>query len=459
MKIQGLGGIGGPGMVDSIMEAERMPIEAAKQRKDRVSSDRNEFKTFDGLLDSFGKSLDGIKTKTGFTKLSFESSHPDLLEGSVLANAKPGSYEFEVEGMAKQARELAFGFADKDKTPVGFGFMKVGVGDELHDITVPPGSTLQDVAQKINDSASGVKAMIVNTGEKEDPFRLMVSSIESGKDAVMTIDPDTTFHEFKNISNPQDLKVKFEGVDVQRPNNKLDDLIDGVNLKVKRAEPGTRIQVNVTQDVDKTSQGIKDFVKQYNDLAAFARSQTVVNPSTGKAGPLSGDSSLRTSIRQLQGNISGAKVGEGMSLADIGITTDPHSGSLNVDESKLKDALSKNYDGVASVFANTEQGPGLAQRLSETVHQLRDRQTGAVAQRLKGMDQRIKQQEQEISRSEERLADKRKHLEKTFANLDSKMAGMQNTSQFLSARFGGGQDAAPAAPAANSGGAAKSPGM
>ena len=450
MKIQGLGGFSGPGMVDSILENERLPINSAKERKDRVSADRNEFKTFDGLLDSFGKSLDGIKTKSGFTKLTFESSHPELLEGSISNLAQPGTYEFEVEGLAKQSRELGFGFADKDKTPVGFGFMRVGVGDTLKDVTIPPGSTLQDVAQKINDSAAGVKAMVINTGEKDDPFRLMVSSIESGKDAVMSIDPDTTFNEFKGIASPQDLKMKFEGVDVSRAGNKLDDLIDGVSLKAKQAAPGTKIQVDVKQDVDKTSQGIKDFVKQFNDISSFARNQTAVNPSTGKAGPLSGDSALRTSIRQLQSNISGSKIGAGMSLADIGITTDPHSGGLTVDENKLKDALTKDYDGVSSVFANSEGGPGLAQRLSDTVHQLRDRQTGAVSQRIKGMDQRIKQQEKDISRGEERLADKRKHLEKTFASLDSKMAGMQNTSEFLNQRFGATSSPTPeAAPAAS----------
>lgn len=439
MKIQGIGGMVGPGMVDNIMEAERLPIDSAKQRRDRVSTNRNDFKTFDGLLDNFGKSLDGLKTKTSFTKLTLETSHPELLEGSASSFAKPGSYEFEVEGLAKPHRELAFGFADADKTPVGFGFMRVGVAGNIHDVTIPPGATLQDVAQKINESADGVKAMVVNTGQKEDPFRLLVSSVDSGKDAVLSIDPDTTFTDFNGITEPQNLRMKFEDVDVQRKGNKLDDLIEGVSLRAKQAAPGTKIQVDVKQDVEKTGQGLKDFVKQYNEISAFARAQSNVNPTTGKAGTLSGDSSLRTSIRQLQNNMSSVRVGaEGLTLADIGITTDPHSGSLVVDDNKLKDALNKDYDGVAAVFANTERGPGLAQKLSDSIHQLRDRQSGAVALRLKGMDQSIKQQEQHIQQQEERLGEKRKRLESTFASLDAKLAGMRSTSEFLGAKFGGG---------------------
>lgn len=439
MKIQGLSGIGGNGMIDKIMDGDRMPIDSAKQRRDRVSSDRKDFKSFDGLLESFGKSLDGLKTKTSFTKLSLESSHPDLIEGAASALAQPGSYEFEVEGLARPHRELAFGFADADKTPVGFGFMRVGVADNLHDITIPPGSTLRDVAQKINDTSDGVKAMVINTGHKEDPFRLLVSSVDSGKDAVISIDPDTTFTEFKGIVAPQDLRVKFEGVDVRRDANKLDDLIDGVSLRAKRAEPGTQVQIDIKQDLEKTGQGIQDFVKQYNEIGAFARAQATVNANTGKAGPLSGDSALRSSIRKLQNNIGSTRGGAaGLSLADIGITTDPHSGSLKVDDNKLKEALTKDYDGVASLFANSENGPGLAQRLSDSIRGLRDRQSGAVTLRLKGMDQRIKQQENDISRSEERLAAKRTRLERSFAAVDAKISGMQNTSEFLNARFSGG---------------------
>lgn len=447
MKIQGIGGFGGAGMIDKIMDGERLPIDSAKERKERVNSDRKDFKNFDGLLESFGKSLDGLKTKKSFTKLSLESSHPDLIDGVASATAQPGSYEFEVEGLARSNRQLAFGFADADKTPVGFGFMRVGVGDQLKDITIPPGATLRDVAEKINDVSDGVKAMVINTGQKDDPFRLLVSSVESGKEAVISIDPDTTFTEFKEIVAPQDLRAKFEGVDVRRDANKLDDLIDGVSLKAKRAEPGTRVQIEVKQDLDKTGQSIQEFVKQYNEIGAFARAQTAVNPSTGKAGPLSGDSALRTSIRQLQNSIGSTRVGKaGMSLADIGITTDPHSGSLKVDDNKLKDALTKDYDGVAAVFANSEQGPGLAQRLSDNIRQLRDRQTGTIALRIKGMDQRIKQQENDISRSEERLNAKRKNLERTFASVDAKIAGMQNNSEFLSARFGGAPESPASAP-------------
>ncbi len=444
MKIGGVGSLGpsmglnGPSTVDTLMEAERIPVKTATERRDKVGTTRDQLKSFDGLLSSFSKTLDGLKKPTDFTKLKIESSHPELLEGTISSGAIPGSFEFEIESLAKAERQLAHGFPDKDKSEVGFGYMRVGSGDLVKDITIEPGSTLNDVVNAINSVDAGVKAMVVNTGMKEDPFRLLVSSIDSGEDAIMEIDEDTTFTEFKNIVKPRNLAVKFEGVDVQRTTNKIDDLIDGVNLNAKLAEPGTKIQVDIKHDVEKTGDGVKDFVKHYNELISFAKKESQIDPTTGKPGTLSGDSSLRSAVRNLQSSVSNRTGGSTLSLMDAGITTDPFSGELKVDEAKLKDALTKNYDGVSAIFANVEGQPGLAQKLSDSVKQLRDSQTGAIATRIKGLDNRIKTQDQEIARKEERIQQKRAQLERTFAALDTKMAGLESTGQFLNARFQNG---------------------
>lgn len=434
MKIGGLSQVGGPSMVDALMDAERVPIKAAEQRRGRVATTRDQFKSFDNILSGLGTSLESLKSPSNFAKMALESSHPDLLDGTLAAGAKAGVFEFEVANLAKAEKQLAFGFADKDKTEVGFGHMRVGAGDLVKDITIEPGSTLSDVAQRINDSESGVRAMIVNTEMKEDPFRLLVSSLDSGEETVMELDPDTTFTEFKQLTAPRDLNVKFEGVDVRRETNKLDDLIEGVSLRAKASEPGTRIQVEIKPDLEKTSDGVKDFVKNYNEVIGFAKTQSQIDPQTGKAGLLSGDSALRGAVRKLQANVSTKSAG-GLTLMDAGITTDPHSGQLRIDEAKLKDVMSKDFDGVAAIFANSESGPGLAQKLSDSLQHLRDRQSGAVTTRLKGMEQTIKNQDRQIQRQEERMTSKRAQLERTFASLDAKMATMQGTSQFLGARF------------------------
>ncbi|MCX6123394.1 MAG: flagellar filament capping protein FliD [Proteobacteria bacterium] len=423
MKIGGVSGMAGSGVLESMIDAERAPIRSSEQRRERTTNVRDQFKSFDGMLTGLGKSLDGLKTSSAFSKLAIESSHPDLLDGTVAVGAKPGIYELEIDHLAKAERQLAYGFSDADKTAVGFGYMRVGAGNLIKDVTIEPGSTLNDVAQRINESEAGVRAMVINTGMKENPFRLLVSSEKTGEDTVLELDPDTTFAEFKQIASPRDLNVKFEGVDVRRETNKLDNLIEGVNLQAKRAEPGTKVQVEIKPDIPKTSDGIKDFVKQYNEVVGFAKKQSQIDPNSGKPGLLSGDSAIKGAVRKLQGDVSSKSLG-GLSLAEVGITTNPHSGELQVNEEKLTEALSKNYEGVASLFATTESGPGLAQKLSES-----------VSTRVKGMNQYIKNQNQQSERQEARASKKKEQLERTFASLDAKMAAMQGTSEFLGARF------------------------
>lgn len=436
MKISGLNsGLGvGPGsgspMVDQIVAAESAPVESSKQRRASVIAKKTEFQSLDSLLSKLQGTADSIKMPSGFRKLIVDSSHPDIISGTVSDSAEVGSYEMEVSGLARSDKQLAIGFPDKDKTEVGFGFMRVGLKGSMHEVVIDPGSTLKDVAAKINESSKGVRATVINTGAKEDPFRLLVSSLESGEEAVVDLDPDTTFTDFKNQVKGKDLDVKFEGVDVKRKTNALDDLIDGVNLKVAKAEPGTNVTVNVRHDVDRTSEGVKDFVKQYNEVQSFSHKQGQKDAATGQSGQLSGDSSLRQVGRSLQSAVSS------VSLTAAGITTNPKNGELQIDEAKLKEALTSNYDGVANLFANGEHGPGLAARMSDAIRGLQDRTSGAVATRLKGMDQRIKAQDKDIAHKEERMEQRRVQLQRTFANLDSKMAGMQSQGQMLSARIG-----------------------
>lgn len=417
-------------MIDQMTAVDVSSIDSTKRHREAAVSKKNEFQNLGSLLSKLQSTTDQMKMPSTFRKLAVDSSLPDILTAEISGNPELGNYELEIEGIARSEKQLSFGFPDKDKTPVGFGFMRIAMGDQARDVTIEPGATLRDVAGKINDSVEGVRATVINTGSKEDPFRLMVSSINSGDEAVIEIDPDTTFTEFQRQTKGQDLKVKFEGVDVTRPNNSLADLIEGVNLKAAKAAPGTPVTLNVRHDVDKTSDGVKDFVKQYNEVQAFGRKQTQIDATTGAAGLLAGDSSLRQVTRSLQSSMASS------SLWEVGISTNAKTGELVLDESKLKDALSKDYDKVMAIFASTDSGPGLAARMSDAIKALQDRTSGAVATRVKGIEQRIRSQDQDIARKEERMAQRRAQLQRSFASLDSKISGIQSQGQALSARFG-----------------------
>ena len=156
------------------------------------------------------------------------------------------------------------------------------------------------MAQQINDAGAGVRAMVINTKQEGDSFRLLVVSEESGQEARVEIDADTTYMEFKNQVAGSNLDVLFEDVPVTDIKNQLDEIVDGVVFNVKRSEPGTRVQINITHDVDATVEGIKAMVEGYNSIAQFAYEQSKYNEETKQAGVLGGDGSLRGTMRALQ---------------------------------------------------------------------------------------------------------------------------------------------------------------
>ncbi len=448
MRINGMGpGIAGApdtgsnSMVDQIMEVERIPLKQAEARKGRVVQEKNEYSSLGTMLGELGTAADGIKMPSGFRAMQFESSHPEILDGMVDGAAEIGSYEFEVKGLAQADKYLDVGFPDKDKTHVGFGYMSIGREDGKDmDIQIDPGSTLQDVVAKVNSSGAGVKAQIVNTGISEDPFRLMITSEKTGEAAKVNIDADTTYLNFDNIKGARNLDLKFEDVDVSRGENKVGDLIDGVKLNAKRGEPGTKVTVNVSHDVDKTTANIKGFTEKYNQIVQYSNKQFTYDPSQKKVeGNLSGDGNMRTMMRTLQSQLNNPSALAGTkynSLAEIGIKTNAKTGELDIDETKLKAALASDYEEVSKLFTVSESGQGVASRVADTVKNF---QGGVMANRQKSLDTMIHNQDQSIEKQSRRLEERQVQLESQFNNMQNRVATLNNQGAFLSARLGGSQ--------------------
>lgn len=442
------GGALGPSLVDRIMEAEAAPIEQLRARKSNVVSEKNEYGRLSGMLDALGGITSRMQLPSGFRQMVAESSHPDVLEGLVDGGATPGNYEFEVRGLAQADRFVEAGFEDVDKTPVGFGYMEIERLDGAPvEVTIDPGSTLEDVVGRINSAQAGVRAQIIDTGIGEEPFRLSVVSEKTGEAARIKIDEDTTHLGFKNVKAGKNLDVMFEDVEISRPDNKLHDLIPGLKLDAKRSEPGTRVTVDVKHDIDRTVEGLKEFTSKYNEVAGFVNGQYHLDAETGRAGKLAADGNLRMLMRGLQQQISTPQTGGRYgSLAEVGITTNAKSGELQLDETKLKGALATDYDGVMRLFTKGEGGDGVLARLGDVVKRMKDPVDGPVAGRVKTLDRQIRDQDRQIERKSERLEQRREHLERQFAAMSSRIAGLESQGAVMSARFnappphGGGLD-------------------
>jgi flagellar hook-associated protein 2 len=432
-----------PKMVEKLIEAERLPIKRVEERKSAVVEEQKAYKELGTLVSELGTSLGGLRNRMDFVKLKLESSHPDIIDGTVEGVAVPGSYEVEVRQMAKNQKLLAEAFPDDDETPVGFGFMTIELDDgTVFDVDVDPSqATLKDVVRQINELGAGAKAMVLNTKENlEDPdadtFRLLVISEKSGKQARITIDPDTTYLEFKEQVTGKNLEVLFEDVPVFDEDNTLESLMPGLTLTAKRAEPGTKVSVKIDYDVDKSVELVKKFVENYNKVNSFVDKQFQIDAKTQKAGILSKDNTLRSLRGTLQSAIRYRSVGKYANITDVGISSDPKTGDLKIDDTKLKKALSDDYNAVAQLFSQTPAGLGVATVLSDTVRGIQNSQTGYLGSKDREYKRILENFDKDIERKERMVSQRADGLRRKFAALEQLVTGMQAQGQAMQARLG-----------------------
>jgi flagellar hook-associated protein 2 len=431
-----------PKMVDQLVELERAPVKRVEDRKNSLVEEQKAFNELKGLVSGLGNSLNGMRTRADFFKLKLESSHPDILMGTADFNIVPGNYEVEVLSTARTHKVLAEAFPDKDSTPVGFGYMVIEKEDGSYfDIEIAPDkSTLNDVANSINDSNAGVRAIVMNTKEHlategEDSYRLLVVSEASGKEAKVYIDPDTTYLEFKEQVTGRNLEMLFEDVMVYDEDNNIEDLMPGMTLNAKRSEPGTKIQITVGYDQEKTVETIKNFVDNYNKVSEWLEKQFQVDPQSGQASALSRGNTLRSVRRALQEATQFQGSGKYRNLADVGITTDPKTGALKMDEAKVKQSLADEYVEVAKLFIQSERGLGIGTRMSDAVRALENRSGGAISSKDREYSRALQELDSDIERKERLAGQRGEAVKRRFTALEGLLSGMKAQGDYLQQRL------------------------
>ena len=94
-------------------------------------------------------------------------------------------------------------------------------------------------------------------------------------------------------------------------------------------------------------------VTAYNDLISNVSTATSYDRENGVAGTLNGMSEITGIKRKLQ-NLFESSNSDGKSLQSFGFSF-TEKGVLSVDESKLKDTISKDYEGFKSFFTNSTE--------------------------------------------------------------------------------------------------------
>ncbi|HHC73196.1 MAG TPA: flagellar cap protein [Thiotrichales bacterium] len=421
-------------IVEQLMVLERRPLDRLEEKKATYEAQISAYGTLTSALSTFKDAMDALNDLADFKKFSAESSDDTVFTATANELAASGSYDLTIDRIAEQHKMAAGNvFADSDTTTIGTAgdTMTIQVGADSFTVDIG-GKTLDQIRDAINNATdnTGVGATVINDSTG---YRLILSADETGSDNFLQVsysgtDPFALY----DLNQDRDSSGGFTAADldavftfensfqITRSSNLVDDVISGVTLELKAAG---NARLNIERDKEGVKETVQGFIDAYNEL------QDTLD-SLGN-GDLYGDSTLRTIESQIRSMLNTEATGlAGNSftfLSEVGITTG-EDGKLSLDGTTFDDALDYDYDSVAQLFANNDQGyayrlEGLARDLLAT--------DGLVDSRESGLNSRVDYLDLQIQSQENRLAIVEQRYRDQFTALDVMLGQMSSTSAYL----------------------------
>ena len=431
------------GIVQGLVAAEGQPVELRiGQNEAKAQSKLSAFGSLKSALSDFRDKLDAMKSADTFLTRKAISANEDVFTAIAGTGALPAQYDLEVVRLA-QAQKLTSGaFADADAV-VGTGTLSVALGTATADIEITAeNNTLSGIRDAINDAIDnpGVSATIVNadsgsyiilTADKTgiaNEIKVTQSGGDGGLSA-LEYDPGLGLNSLTESIAAQDALARIDGLDVASSNNSIEGAIQGVTLDLLASTQGATEKLTIENDESAARGLVEDFVASYNALVNTLDLLTDYDAETESAAPLLGDAtvrSIRDQIRrELSVTVNDIRAPFG-TLAEIGIETQL-DGTLSIDDSQLSDVLAEDFVKFGQLFSTTN---GFATRLYDLADGLL-KSDGIIETRSSGLQTQIDGLSDERDSLNERLASLETRLLRQFNALDSLLAQLGSTSNFL----------------------------
>ncbi|HHP0332140.1 TPA: flagellar filament capping protein FliD [Campylobacter jejuni] len=407
--------------LDKLKEAEQKaridPYTKKIEENTTKQKDLTELKT---KLSAFQAAVSSLGDSTAFAKRKVIASITDNPPASlsVTSGVALQSMNINVTQLAQKDVYQSKGLVNDTgiinaslREPTNLTFFSNG---KEYSVTIDKNTTYSDLVDKINTATGGeIVAKMVNTGEKDAPYRLTLTSKETGEDSAISFYPGAKDSDGKykvdenaksvfeslgwklddkalgaedfdpakskkgvgiidsednplHIQKAQDAKFTMDGIKMTRSSNTITDLGVGITLTLNKTG---EINFDVQQDSESVTKAMQDMVDAYNGLVLNLNAATDYNSETGTKGSLQGVTevnSIRSSIisvlfktQSVDGTVeddNGNKVNTKvmLSLQDYGLSmTD--SGTLNFDSSTFESKMKENPDLTESFFSGITQ--------------------------------------------------------------------------------------------------------
>ncbi|MCF1183728.1 flagellar filament capping protein FliD [Marichromatium gracile] len=378
-------------LVSQLVEVERAPAEQRiSSREERLQAEISGYGKLSSALSELQDSLGSLAGNDLFNARSVAIPDTNVITAnSVAVGAQTGSYQIEVEDIAR-AQSLTMGAQSERDSALGkSGELTVRFGEWTYDgsdapssftanderealtVSIDASDSLDAIAAKINEQNSGVQASVLKV---DDQYQLMLTAPSGAANALEISGDDASLDDFAfnaanhaNVTEVQqgsDALLRINGLQVSRESNDIDDVIEGFNFTLNKASPGESLTFSISEDKSLAEQAVRDFVDAYNSfqttaqgLTGYARDDAgeLVRDENGalSRGDLASDGTARAMVDRLRELVGGEVQGlEGgfTALTNLGIRTE-RDGSLSIEEDEFSAAFSANFQLVEDLFA------------------------------------------------------------------------------------------------------------
>ncbi|MCZ9114489.1 flagellar filament capping protein FliD [Escherichia albertii] len=413
------------------------------------------YSTLKSALTTFQTANTALSKADLFSATSTTSS-TTAFSAITAGNAIAGKYTISVTHLAQAQTLTTSTTRDDTKTAIAASDSKLTIqqGGNKDPITIDisaANSSLSAIRDAINNAKAGVSASIINVGNSE--YRLSVTSNDTGLDNAMTlsVSGDDTLQSFMSYganSNgmevsvvAQNAQLTVNNVAIENSSNTISDALENITLNLNDVTTGNQT-LTITQDTAKAQSAIKDWVNAYNSLIDNFSSLTKYtavdagsdSQSSGN-GALPGDSTLRTIQTQLKSMLSNTVISSNYkTLAQMGITTDPSDGKLELDADKLTAALKKDASGVGALIVGDGKKTGITTTIGANLTSWLST-TGIIKAATDGVSKTLNKLTKDYNAASDRIDAQVARYKEQFTQLDVLMTSLNSTSSYLTQQF------------------------
>lgn len=470
ISVSGLGsGLNVSDIVSQLISADSVPLTNLAKQATKIQAHISNLGTLKSAYSQFQGALQSLanpNSQTALRGLTASSSDTSILSASVSGDTPLGTYNVTASTLATR-QSLVSNTGSVSATAaltttastlsINLGTISGATADangQFSDatfttaegatpfqISIPAGSSLNDIAKAINKTGSGVSAGVVYDGSK---YRLTLSSSNSGVnnsikittsgsdsalDNLVSYDPEGT-QNLKQTVAASDFTGSLNGIPITSHSNTLTENVPGLSINVAKAGTST---VTVGQSSSAVASSLGALITSWNTLNTLSNNLTSYNPDTKVGGDLQSDARVKSAAVQTRSALFGSSFNTGSNyntLMSIGISVDA-KGVASLDNAKLSAALKADPNAVSNLFSKTG---GDATSKADTLLKSLTGSTGFDSS-IASYNTQLKANTKAQTAMQTRLEAQQISLTAQFSSLDTLVSKFNNISTYLTKQF------------------------